>query len=187
MNDIREVADLTQIRDSKTESKIRIMKEAASRLVALRIVPASCDVPEASIGAAYRVLHEERCATGTQQQLLKVLWRESEDKSNIRLFVNIVIRLWLVSPTESVVESMGSVVQEVFGVHRQLDHANAAKELIVRWNGPAVNKADDLIRVVQRKQAYKFTRRTDSIKRALDGTVITRHKTAICPRQSLFQ
>ena len=38
---------------------------------------------------------------------------------------------WMIHPTESVVESMTSAVQEVLGVHRQMDDANAAKELQV--------------------------------------------------------
>ena len=39
---------------------------------------------------------------------------------------------------------MASVVKAVFGVlsSRVLDHGNAEKELIVRWNGPSVPQAD---------------------------------------------
>ena len=187
MHDIREVADLVHIKASQTIGTVSVIKDAIKRLVARCIIPKSCDLPESNIHSAYNILHDGTCTGEKNTQLLKHLWRASEEKPEVRSFVNVVVRLWLISPTESVLESMGSVVQEVFGAHRQLDHVNAAKELIVRWNGPSVNKADSLIRAVQRRHNYNFTRRTGGIKRALEGTVITRHKTAICPRQALFQ
>ena len=50
------------------------------------------------------------------------------------------------SPPESVVESMGSVLKAVFGQHRQLKHCNAAKELIARRSGPHPLHYDSLIK-----------------------------------------
>ena len=35
----------------------------------------------------------------------------SEEQPQMKPYVDLVIRLWLVSPTESVVESIGSIVQ----------------------------------------------------------------------------
>lgn len=44
-------------------------------------------------------------------------------------------RVWLLYPCESIVESMGSVLKNIFGEHRNLAPENAEKELIIAWNG----------------------------------------------------
>lgn len=44
-------------------------------------------------------------------------------------------RIWLICPIESVSESMGSVLQNIFRDRRQINAVNAEAELIVRWNG----------------------------------------------------
>ena len=39
-----------------------------------------------------------------------------------------------------------SMLKEVFAMHRQLDHENAAKGVIIRWNGPELDDSDALIK-----------------------------------------
>ena len=87
-----------------------------------------------------------------------------------------MVHLWLISPTETVVESMASTIQEVFGAHRQLDHSNAARELVIRWNGPEPCWADSLIGAVQRQANFNFIRHKTGPHQTVNGVVITRHK-----------
>ena len=89
-------------------------------------------------------------------------------------YLDLVIRMWLISPPESVVESMVSAVKEVFGMHRQLTHANAAMEPAIRWNGPDLCSADQLIgAVVARLQLGRTTNSGSSA--LLAGEVLRRH------------
>ena len=183
MEDIRTVADLRELRRSRSSGVLRFVDGAIQRLVATRIIPAG--VPPASLRLAYQAIQETREGL-TNQELFKELWKASKTQPELQPFLSLVSRLWLISPAESVVESMGSAVKEVFGAHRQLLHENAAKELIVRWNGPDMCSADGLILEVQRRHKFNFTRSAISITAATEGTVLARHKTKKCPRESFF-
>ena len=176
MEDIRCVGDLEAIRASQSPVQVWLMVDAIKRLIGSQLIPASADVPHSSLREAFDVLHSEPYARGDNRKLLKLLWQEAKVKPAIKSYINLVIRLWLIAPAESVVESMGSVLKEVFGTHRQLKHENAAKELVVRWNGPDVCHAGSLLRAVQDKKHFNFVRRSVNAKQALEGTVISRHK-----------
>ena len=52
---------------------------------------------------------------------------------------------------ESVVESMASVIGEVFGERRNMNHVSAAEELAIRWNGACLAKADRLLGGIHRR------------------------------------
>ena len=185
MPDIRDVADLERIRSDKTPRQVPVILDALKRLESRRIIPSSARAPESSVRAACEVIHEELCAKKGNQHLLKELWIKQQSDPAIRPFVEVVIRLWLISPPESVVESMGSVIQEVFGNHRQLDHKNAAKELSIRWNGPELCRSDDLVWAVRRKCGVKFLKRSWNYYNS-EGTVIKRHRGVECPRVSVY-
>ena len=58
------------------------------------------------------------------------------------------MRLWLLGPTESVVEPMASAVREVLDLHRNLAQHNTAKELVIRWNDPELCEADEMVDAV---------------------------------------
>ena len=90
-----------------------------------------------------------RCASGTvptatshhqfiPQQLLKLLWNQREQKPLLRAYIDLVKRLWLIYPAESVVESMSSILKEVFGTHRNMKHENAAQELAI-WGASSAD------------------------------------------------
>ena len=186
MPDIRCVADLDRLRSAKAPSPVQLIMKAMTRLESRRIIPPSARAPERSVSAACAILHEEACARGGDQHLLKVLWQRQKAVPELQPFVALVIRLWLISPPESVVESMGSVIQ-VFGAHRQLDRANAAKELLIRWNGPELSQADPLIKAVQRRCGLNFQKRSGGITGAFEGTVISRHRGMECARSHVYR
>ena len=175
MIDIRSVADLQRIRDNRYDT-VDAAVGAIQRLVARGLVPRSCSVPRESVLAAHTLLQEPQRATGCNQQLLKLLFGNCGSDGSLRPYIDLVVRLWLISPTETVVESMASAIQEVFGVHRQLDHSNAARELVIRWNGPEPCKADGLIGAVQRRAKFNFIRHKTGPHQTVNGVVITRHK-----------
>ena len=52
-----------------------------------------------------------------------------ERKEAVRGYSDLVSRVWLLAAPESVVKSMGNVVQDAFGHHPQLSHESAAREL----------------------------------------------------------
>ena len=185
MGDVKAVADLQGIRDS-THGTVDAAVGAIHRLVSRRLVPQTCHVTRDSVLAAHAVLREPRCASQSNQQLLKLLWNSRDLVSGLRPYVELVVRLWLISPTETIVESMASAVQEVFGVHRQLDHSNAARELVLRWNGPELNRADGLICAVQRKAGFNFVRHMTGLHQTLAGAVITRHKNMPSAKAAIF-
>ena len=186
MLDIRSVADLQSICDN-THGTVDAAVGAISRLIGRGLVPKSCHVPRVSILAAHALLQGPRGTTGCNQKLLKLLFESSASTDNLRPYVDVVVRLWLISPTETVVESMASAVQEVFGVHRQLDHSNAARELVVRWNGPEQCKADGLIRAVHRRADFNFIKHSTGPHQAVSGMVITRHKDAPSAKVTLYK
>ncbi|KAF0298367.1 hypothetical protein FJT64_004229 [Amphibalanus amphitrite] len=182
MDDIRCVADIQQVAVSNTPPQIlaRQVHEASMRLAGRKLVPLSSVPTARQIEAGIVLLRGHKARTSPE--LWKVLVDRRGGDPEARNYGNLVTRLWLVNPPESVVESMASVIGEVFGEHRQLDHTNAAAELIVRWNGPALSNAGRLIRSVQQRlsanNTFRCTRRTVSITQAFEGTVISRHKRA---------
>ena len=72
---------------------------------------AMLDLPAKSNGQEY-----------SNQELYGALWRQAADTPVLRGYIGLVTRIWLLSPPESVVESMGSVISDIFGEHRQLKH-----------------------------------------------------------------
>ena len=127
MEDVRTVADLQELRRSRSSGVLRSVDVAIRRLMARHIIPEG--VPPATLKLAYDTIHETNEGL-TNQELFKELCNAAKSKPELQAYTALVTRLWLISPAESVVESMASIVKEVFGVHRQLLHENAAKELI---------------------------------------------------------
>ena len=133
MPDIRMVADLHQLAASSVPVPVsaRLVREAAERLAAGELVRRSTVPSEMDIRAALSLLRQY--PSSTSQQVWKLLaGRDHRQNLHLKAFADFVTRLWLLSPPESVVESMASVIGEVFGEHRQLSHSNAAQELVVR-------------------------------------------------------
>ena len=79
------------------------------------------------------------------KELLKMLWSRRAEMPDLAGYLETCIRLWLISPPESIVESMCSVLGEVFGAHRNLDYESTARELVIRWNGPEPSPADSVV------------------------------------------
>ena len=180
MVDIRCVADLKQLAVSSTPAPVlaRLVREAGQRLATRKLVPLSSVLAEDQIEAGIALVRPHR--TSSNQELWKVLVSNQQEGKS-KTFSDFVTRLWLLSPQESVVESMASMIGEVLGEHRQLNHENAAEELAIRWNGPSLCRADHLISSVRRRlsasNTFRCTRRTP-ISQAFEGTVISRHKRA---------
>ena len=78
-------------------------------------------------------------------------------------------------PLESVVESMASVIADIFGTRRELSHQNAAKEPKVRWNSPDILAADDLIKTIQGRNNIELVRRTTDTMPSFHGIGIGHH------------
>lgn len=186
MGDIKLVGSLNEVRRMAHESSLILVRSAVESLIRRKLIPKSADVPVRSIVAAWRYLRElpDNCP---DKKLFKGLVMGSQENGHIKPYVDLVTRVWLLAPAESVVESMGSVIEDIYGDHRQLAHQNAAKELEIRWNGPAVNKADALITAVQARFHNNFTRKASDIRRDIQGTVIGRHKATPCYRAVVFQ
>ena len=185
MSDVRVVGDLTGMQRLVHETCLNGVQRSMDKLIREKCAPASCAVDLATIRAGWQFLREQTPGL-PNQALLKLLAREVKVRQDLRPYYNFVVRMWLLSPPESVVESMGSVAENVFGTHRQLDHQNAAMELQVRWNGPAVFQADSIIRAVQAKYHHRFERTMD-IRTNLEGTVIRKHLTQECKTASVFK
>ena len=181
MGHVMNVGNLKRIRASGDKLGATDIQRSVEHLVARRVIPPSCRTTLETVRAALSVIRNSD--ETDNQALLKVLYKAPE----LRGYVNLVCRLWLIHPTESVVESMASAVQEVFGVHRQMDHSNAAMELQVRWNGPDPFHADKLLRAVQAKHRFNFSRQSSNVRQALEGTVISRHKNNVKPNQAIFR
>lgn len=184
---IQRIGDLKGLQTSRAsvDAQVRSILEAVSHLVSRKLMPPSAAAPHSSIHAALDILREEEgSASTTNPTLLKALWKRGP---LVKPFVNLVIRMWLLSPAESVVESMASVLKEVFSMHRQLKHENAAKELLIRWNGPELDGAESLIKAVQKRHHFMFVRRTTNVKHMLVGKVLSRHKAAQSYRSCLFK
>ncbi|KAF0306494.1 hypothetical protein FJT64_022013 [Amphibalanus amphitrite] len=172
---IRKVGDLVMVQASKDTQQLQVrgICEAMELLVAQGLIPASSVAPESSVVEAVSVLRTLPSTDATNQHLLRHLHREQERKPLLRAYVQLVTRLWLLLPAESVVESMASVLKEVFATHRQLHHDNAAKELVVRWNGPDVGEADQLISRVQSRFKFCVRRKAMNPKQMLSAVLNT--------------
>ena len=184
MIDIMDVSNLKRIRAAENPPDCGKIQHAVDRLVARRVIPPSCRTTPEAVKTAVAIIR--RCDETTNQKLLKVLYKSLDKAPSVRSYVHLVCRLWIVQPTESVVESMASAVQEVFGVHRQMEHSNAAMELQVRWNGPDPFHADQTIRAVQQKHRFNFCRQSSNVRQALEGTVITRYRNAVKPKCAIY-
>ncbi|KAF0296390.1 spicule matrix protein [Amphibalanus amphitrite] len=183
MNDIRTASDLHSIKQSRTSSVAVEVQQALHRLKRRRMIP---DVVTGEcLKVAYQAL-QNSAPNLSNQELLKFLWERAKLQAALTPYVDTVIRLWLLCPAESVVESMGSTVKAVFGVHRQLRHDNAEKELIVRWNGPDPAHSDYVVQAALKRGGFDFVRSTVSIVSMLQSTVIARHKAAKCARTYIF-
>ena len=184
MHDIRTIADLRELRRSPSSGILKEVDTAQRRLLARRIIP-ECITP-ASLRVGYQAIKatEEDLPNA---RLYQELWKATKEMPELKPYFHLVTRLWLCSPSESVVESMASVAKEVFGLHRRLKHESAAKELMVRWNGPELCSAEWLLGEVQRRFGFNFTRSGTSIAGAVEGTVIARQKSTRCPRAPVFR
>lgn len=182
MSDIRTAADLEQIRSAPSSGVAADISKAVSRLRAERLIPGA--VPGESIAAAYRALRKLDEGLTNQELYIKLRAMESED---LRAFLDLVARLWLTCPAESVVESMASAAKNVFGMNRSLHHENAAKELTVRWNGPDVQHSDSLIESVIKRNPRLNNFVRASIRQAAEGTVIARYKAEKSSQTYLFR
>lgn len=185
MGDIRRVSDLKALRCSKSSGVLRDVEVSLRRLESQRIIP-TAGLSNACLRQTYEFIHKTKEGL-SNQQLYKKLWAAARTETILQPYLDTVTRLWLISPAESVVESMASVAKEVFGLHRRLTHEAAATELIVRWNGPPIAAAADLVEYVQRKNRFNFSRSQIRISSAVEGTVIARHKAKRCPTASMFK
>ena len=184
MADVRVAGDLKGMQRLH-EDCLAGVKRSMDRLIQERFAPRSSAVDLGSIRASWQFLNKQSTEL-SNQALLKLLAGEAKVWHELRPYYNFVVRMWLLSPPESVVESMGSVAENVFGTHRQLDHRNAAMELQVRWNGPTVFQADGLVQSVQAKYQHRFGRALD-IKTNLEGTVIRKHLALGCKSANIFK
>ena len=184
MEDIRTASDLQAIRQSRTSGIAVEVERALQRLKRRRLIPHV--VTGECVKAAYQALQNSPPSL-SNQELFKFLWEKAKQQSSLTPYVDMVTRLWLLCPAESVVESMGSTVKAVFGVHRQLQHENATKELIVRWNGPDPSHSDCVTQEALKRGGFDFVRSRVSIASALHGTVITRHKAIKTARTLVFK
>ena len=181
---IRMAGDLERISKAPSSGIVREVGKALERLQRDKIIPREV-VPWDSIMATYSKLR--MMEPGSNHQLLKRLW--SAGDARLAPYLALVVRLWLLCPAESVVESMASTVKAVFGTQktRGLSHRSAASELIIRWNGPDVPHSDGLLRYVQRRNPAlnNFVRATFS--QQLEGKVIARHKQEKNPRWFMYR
>ena len=181
MEDVRMVGDLVQLRAARFAYTTIDVSKASERLTRSGLIPAAC--PLESIRAVYDELRSDKCkAMCTNQELLKHLLLLKAPM--MKPYLDLVVRVWLSSPPESVVESMASAVKEVFGVHRQLSHANAAMELVIRWNGPDLGAADQLVAAVVKLR--KSDGGASSSASLLTGKVLRRHFDKVCARSRAF-
>ena len=181
---IRMAGDLERIQKAPTSGIVSEVGKALERLQRERIIPKG-DIPRDSIMATYLKLRMTE--PGSNQKLLKTLWSDGDQR--LSAYLAIVVRLWLLSPAESVVESMASAVKAVFGTQqaRGLNHESAEHELIIRWNGPNVPHADWLIKAVLRKHPHLDNFVRASFSEQVQGRVIARHKRERCARSFIYR
>jgi len=134
MLDIKAAGDLIRLQRTSHVDCLASVERSVGNIIAAKLVPPTCRPNSESIRLAYRAVSDSKCTTN--QELLKLLYDQAKTDPRIQPYLDMVIRLWLLSPPESVVESMASVVEDVFGPHRhKLDPLNAERELIIRSNG----------------------------------------------------
>ncbi|XP_043241439.1 uncharacterized protein LOC122391496 [Amphibalanus amphitrite] len=186
VSDAKIIADLKSLQQVRNVDCLKSVRRSVENLVSQRMVPVSAAVDEEDIMTVYRFLTGQP-AGASNQQLLQALLKEATDSRTFERYAHLVIRLWLLSPPESVVESMASVVGDIYGVHRQLDHRNAERELMIRWNGPDVHHSGDLVEAVQCRYNNSFVRGSVDARTAIEGTVVRRHKSTTCRRTTVFR
>ena len=115
MDDIHVVADLRDLQKSRAtvEDQLSAVSAAIARLTAKKLIPPSTVVSANSVREAAVKLQADD-ADLTNKALLKLLYRHV---GQAHPFIKVVVRLWLLSP-ESVVESMTSMLKEIFAMHR---------------------------------------------------------------------
>lgn len=185
MQNLKQVGDLKGIQNVMHVDCLRCVQRSTDALICAKLVPPSCAITMSEIEAAWQVLRKERQGA-SNQELMKVLSSAAQSSAPIHRFCRLVTRMWLMSPPESVVESMASVVEDVFGTHRQLDHSNAALELQVRWNGPTVFKANRIVESVLARNPHRFVRTSVDVTSFLEGTVIRKHLEGRADRVTCF-
>lgn len=184
MGDIRNAGDLQRLQRLGHVDCLNSIKASIDRLVQVKLAPKSAAVDMASLSAAWDFLRLQPGGL-SNQDLMSMLAKQAEEQAALRPFYRFACRMWLISPPESVVESMGSVIDDVFGCHRQLDHANADMELQVRWNGPSAFNAGPIIDAVQARRGFRF-RRAGDIGVSVQSLVVRRHLDK-CKRSSIFR
>ena len=177
MPDIREVADIQRLSSGQVSAS-RVV-EASRRLVVRGLIPASAEVSLRSAETTIRVVGG--ADRNDNKELLKMLWSRRAEMPELAGYLETCIRLWLISPPESIVESMCSVLGEVFGAHRNLDHESAARELVIRWNGPEPSHADSVVTAARAVMRKRFKTQKNTI-----GSVIASRMARKCPRASVF-
>ena len=187
---IKGAADLESLRSAEhTRTRVVSIVDDCRRLADVKLIPGSAVPSAESVSAAAAALKAPGLATKlSNQQLLKILWEGRTETPAVKSYVDLIIRVWLMCPPESVVESMASVVGDVFGTHRQLDHGNAAKELVIRWNGPETTKADAVVKAAAKRLQKRFcTQSAGNRLKNMLGSVIAKRKRASCPRSFIFE
>ena len=167
---VKTVGCVADIASSSLPERVQVsqVRLACKALSAAKLVPASAVPPEWSVTEGVRLL---TAGPATNEALMKALWLSARDNAALRPYVDMVACCWLLCPAESGAESMGSVLKDVFAPKRQLRHENAAKELLIRWNGPAVGHVEGLVKEAQRANRFHFTRQGQRHKSIL-GLVI---------------
>ena len=160
---------------SSVPTAVRTLKEQ-------KILPNELVVGLPQIRAAHKFVRELPNEL-TDRELYVRLQKQAQSEAILGPYGDMVARIWMLAAPESVVESMCSVVKDIFGENRQLSHANAAKELCVRWNGPEPVCADKLLEHVrQRCQKDNFL----TVGQKDIGKVMRRHLGRRCHRAPVY-
>ena len=177
--DIRAVGDLERIRTSTDPEPVDSIVDAMDRLVLYDIIPRSARAPRSSVSIACGAIRRMTCTGGNQDLLKRLLDKQKTDY--LKPFTDLVIRLWLLCPPSGLAESMESAIRAVFDKERRLSHADAAKELIIRWNGPDPLNCDSLVNTVEGRyrQTFDFSRRQG-------GTAVSRRLAEPCDLSALY-
>lgn len=155
---------------------------AVKTLKEQKILPKSLGVGLPQIRAAHSFVRQLPRDL-TDVELYVRLESQAQDETILGSYSAMVARIWMLAAPESVVESMCSVIKDIFGENRQLSHSNASKELCVRWNGPEPVCADRLLDLVrQRCQKDNFL----TVGQRDIGKVIKRHLRRKCHRVSVY-
>ena len=185
INDMRNAGDLVQLQRTSHEDCLSSVKGSIDKLVEGNMAPRSATVEMPSVRAAWDFVRKQDAGL-SNQELLALLAEETKARPITAPFYSFVVRCWLMSPPESVVESMASTAQNVFGTHRQLQHTNAALELQIRWNGPSVFSADAVLEAcLTQFKGRRFTRVKDIGPQV--ESIVTQRLMKKCRRHSVFK